>query len=69
MGWAGLSKRGKMRRIAVALLITPTILFVVPLLGLLDDPSLLSDYWTFYVLFLGVPYISSAGLWIISRRV
>lgn len=52
----------------MALVITPTILLIIPLIGVVSEPSLLLEYWDFYLLLVGLPYLLAAALWLISKR-
>jgi hypothetical protein len=68
MAWSDLNRQQKIRRLSLSLIITPAILLSLPLLGAIQDPRLLKEYWTFYALFFGVPFVVSLALWIISSR-
>jgi hypothetical protein len=69
MRWSSLSSKQKLRRASISIALPPTILFIIPWLGVIDDPSLLKDYWQFYLLFIGMPYAVSLWLWMLSRRI
>jgi hypothetical protein len=55
-------------RLAVALIMSPTILFCIPIWGALNHPSLLIEHWDFYLLFLGIPYAVALALWLGARH-
>jgi len=50
------------------LFLAPAILFIIPLLGLLDEPSLIVEYWQFYLMFLGIPWLISLAIVIYLYR-
>jgi hypothetical protein len=59
-----------MRRWAWSFIWTPTILMIVPILGLFESPiSLLQDYWSVYALFVFGPWIAGIALLIAAKRI
>ena len=57
-----------MKRVALSLVIPPTILLCIPIWAALNEPMLVIEYWDFYLPFLGVPYAAAIVLWIWARR-
>ena len=69
MGWRKLGRRQKLRRWAVSLWTSPLIMLFPMWLGLFDDPYLILEYPSAYVLFFGLPFAAAAILYWIAARV
>lgn len=52
------------KQLGGSLILTPTILLCLPIWGALNDPALLVEYWDFFLLFLGIPYLAGIALWL-----
>jgi hypothetical protein len=59
-----------MRQWAIAIIIGATVVMIIPILGLLDDPiGLLRDYWKMYSIFVILPFgISGILLYLANRH-
>ena len=55
-------------RFAILASLTCTTLLIIPLYGAISDPSLLWKYWDFYLIFLGIPYVATAVIYLLSKR-
>ena len=65
--WSRLSPQQKLRRMASASWSTPVLLFPLWVLAVLE-PSLLREYWQFWLLLYGVPSAVATALYLIAHR-
>lgn len=69
MWWWKLDRRQKLRRVAVSLWTTPLILLFPLWLGALYEPSVILEFPSLFVLFLGIPFAAAAILYWLAARV
>ena len=57
-----------MRDTGLALIITPTIMFFLPIYAAFSNPELIITDWEFFLPWVLLPYVLGIMLWILSRR-
>ncbi len=54
--------------LAVGLITTPLIMFLIPVYALVHDPSLAVELWAFYLPWIFLPMLAGTALWLYSRK-
>ena len=57
-----------LRDAGFAVIITPTILFFLPIYGAIQEPRLLGEHWDFYLPFIALPWTAGIALFWSARR-
>ncbi|MES2441788.1 MAG: hypothetical protein V4574_03090 [Pseudomonadota bacterium] len=55
-------------RLAVSLIMVPTIMFCIPIWAALNRPALLLEQPQVFLLFLALPYAAGIALWLWARK-
>jgi hypothetical protein len=57
-----------MRKFAIYIMIVTSIMMIIPIWSLLNDPSIVISHWEFYVPFVVAPYVASIIMLVLARK-